>query len=106
MALHGPAFPARRCLMTTNPQSPIPKTMTAIDPAGPGGPEMLQPVERPVPSPAAGELLIAVEAAGVNRPDVMQRLGFYPPPPGAPSIPGLEVAGIVAALGEGAEGFA
>ena len=84
----------------------IPQSMTAIDPAQPGGPEVLQPVERPVPTPGAGEVLIAVEAAGVNRPDVMQRLGFYPPPPGAPSIPGLEVAGIVAALGESVEGVA
>lgn len=78
----------------------IPDTMTAIDPAGPGGPEVLVPVERPVPEPAEGEVLIRVEAAGVNRPDVMQRLGFYPPPPGAPSIPGLEVAGTIVA-GEG-----
>jgi len=75
----------------------IPATMIAIDPAGPGGPEVLQPVERPVPKPGPGEVLIRVEAAGVNRPDVMQRLGFYPPPPGAPSIPGLEVAGTVVA---------
>jgi putative PIG3 family NAD(P)H quinone oxidoreductase len=70
--------------------------MIAIDPAAPGGPEVLQPVERPVPAPGAGEVLIRVEAAGVNRPDVMQRLGFYPPPPGAPAIPGLEVAGTIA----------
>ena len=84
----------------------IPTTMLAIDPAAPGGPEVLQPVERPVPRPGPGELLIRVEAAGVNRPDVMQRLGFYPPPPGAPSIPGLEVAGRVAALGDGIEGAA
>jgi putative PIG3 family NAD(P)H quinone oxidoreductase len=69
--------------------------MTAIDPAAPGGPEVLQPVERPVPQPGPGELLIQVEAAGINRPDVMQRLGLYPPPPGAPSVLGLEVAGIV-----------
>jgi putative PIG3 family NAD(P)H quinone oxidoreductase len=69
--------------------------MIAIDPAAPGGPEVLQPVERPVPEPGEGELLIRVEAAGVNRPDVMQRLGFYPPPPGAPTIPGLEVAGTI-----------
>jgi putative PIG3 family NAD(P)H quinone oxidoreductase len=75
----------------------IPDTMTAIDPAAPGGPEVLQPVERPVPKPAAGEVLIRVAAAGVNRPDVMQRLGFYPPPPGAPSILGLEVAGTIVA---------
>src|SRR5439155_13280257 len=75
----------------------IPETMIAIDPAAPGGPEVLEPVERPVPRAAPGELLIRVEAAGVNRPDVMQRRGLYPPPPGAPSIPGLEIAGTVAA---------
>ena len=80
----------------------IPATMIAIDPAAPGGPEVLQPVERPVPTPGAGEVLIRVEAAGVNRPDVMQRLGFYPPPPGAPTIPGLEVAGTI--LGGGRDG--
>jgi len=80
-----------------------PTTMIAIDPDGAGGPEVLVPVERPVPVPAAGELLIRVEAAGVNRPDVMQRLGRYPPPPGAPSIPGLELAGTVVAAGEDAD---
>jgi putative PIG3 family NAD(P)H quinone oxidoreductase len=64
---------------------------------------VLEPVERPVPRPAAGEVLIRVEAAGVNRPDVMQRLGFYPPPPGAPTIPGLEVAGTVVGGGRGGE---
>jgi putative PIG3 family NAD(P)H quinone oxidoreductase len=80
----------------------IPETMIAIDPAGPGGPEVLQPVERPVPEPGADEVLIRVAAAGVNRPDVMQRLGFYPPPPGAPSIPGLEVAGTIVDTGPGA----
>jgi putative PIG3 family NAD(P)H quinone oxidoreductase len=81
----------------------LPETMIAIDPATPGGPEVLLPVERPVPRPGPGELLIRVAAAGVNRPDVMQRQGKYPPPPGAPSIPGLEVAGEVVALGEGAD---
>lgn len=81
----------------------IPETMTAIDPEGPGGPEVLQPVQRPVPAPGRGELLIKVAAAGVNRPDVIQRLGKYPPPPGAPTIPGLEVSGSVVALGEGVE---
>ena len=81
----------------------LPQTMIAIDPAAPGGPEVLVPVERPVPRPGPGELLIRVAAAGVNRPDVMQRQGRYPPPPGAPSIPGLEVAGEVVALGEGAD---
>ncbi len=75
--------------------------MIAIDPTAPGGPEVLQPVERPVPQPGAGEVLIKVAAAGVNRPDVLQRRGMYPPPPGAPSVPGLEIAGVVVAVGEG-----
>lgn len=73
--------------------------MITIDPESPGGPEVLVPVERPVPKPGPGEVLIEVAAAGVNRPDVMQRMGLYPPPPGAPSIPGLEIAGRVVALG-------
>jgi NADPH:quinone reductase len=81
----------------------IPATMIAIDPAGPGGPEVLQAVTRPVPQPASGEVLIAVAAAGVNRPDILQRKGMYPPPPGAPSIPGLEVSGEIVALGEGVD---
>lgn len=81
----------------------IPSTMMAIDPAGPGGPEVLWPVERPVPCPGPGEYLIQVGAAGVNRPDVVQRMGLYPPPPGAPTILGLEAAGIVAAAGDGAD---
>jgi putative PIG3 family NAD(P)H quinone oxidoreductase len=76
----------------------IPDVMTAIDPATPGGPEVLQPVERPVPRPAAGEVLVRVAAAGVNRPDLMQRQGFYPPPPGAPTILGLEIAGEIVAV--------
>lgn len=76
--------------------------MLAIEIRGPGGPEVLVPVERPDPVPADGEVLIAVEAAGVNRPDVMQRRGGYPPPPGASDIPGLEVAGRVIAVGAGA----
>jgi putative PIG3 family NAD(P)H quinone oxidoreductase len=87
--------------MSTLPQS-LPATMIAIDPAQPGGPEMLQPVERPVRRPGPDEVLIRVCAAGVNRPDVMQRAGLYPPPPGAPSIPGLEVAGEIVAAGEDA----
>uniref|UniRef100_UPI003A842827 NAD(P)H-quinone oxidoreductase n=2 Tax=Sphingomonas sp. GlSt437 TaxID=3389970 RepID=UPI003A842827 len=78
-----------------------PETMIAIDPAAPGGPEVLVVVERPVPVPGPGDVLIRVAAAGVNRPDVLQRRGGYPPPPGAPSIPGLEVAGTVVALGAG-----
>ncbi len=79
----------------------IPVTMIAVDPAGPGGPEVLQPVERAVPVPTKGEVLIKVAAAGVNRPDVLQRRGMYPPPPGAPSVPGLEIAGIIVAVGDG-----
>jgi NADPH2:quinone reductase len=70
--------------------------MKAIEITTPGRPEVLQAVERPDPVPAAGELLIAVHAAGVNRPDVLQRKGAYPPPPGASDLPGLEVAGTVA----------
>lgn len=77
----------------------IPSTMTAIDPAAPGGPEVLQPVQRPVPQPGAQEVLVKVAAAGVNRPDVLQRLGLYPMPPGTPTIPGLEIAGTVVAVG-------
>ncbi|MFQ3595589.1 MAG: NAD(P)H-quinone oxidoreductase [Sphingomonadaceae bacterium] len=75
--------------------------MRAIDPAGPGGPDVLVPVERPVPTPGPGEVLIRVHAAGVNRPDVLQRLGLYPMPPGTTTIPGLEAAGEIVALGEG-----
>ncbi len=75
--------------------------MRAIDPPGPGGPDVLAVVERPVPTPGPGEVLIRVHAAGVNRPDVLQRLGLYPMPPGAPSILGLEAAGEIVALGEG-----
>lgn len=79
----------------------LPEKMMAIDPAGPGGPDVLLPVERAVPQPAAGEYLVKVAAAGVNRPDVLQRKGRYPMPPGAPTIMGLEIAGIVVAVGEG-----
>ena len=73
--------------------------MLAIDPDAPGGPEVLVPTERPVPQPGAGEVLIRVAAAGVNRPDVLQRKGGYPPPPGAPSTLGLELSGTVVAAG-------
>ncbi len=69
--------------------------MLAIEISHPGGPEVLKPVERPDPRPRAGEVLVRVEAAGVNRPDLMQRLGKYPPPPGASDIPGLEIAGTI-----------
>ncbi|HUE79376.1 MAG TPA: NAD(P)H-quinone oxidoreductase [Sphingomicrobium sp.] len=77
--------------------------MKAVEAPEPGGPEALRLVERPVPQPGAGEVLIAVAAAGVNRPDILQRKGLYPPPPGAPTIFGLEVAGTVVAAGAGAE---
>jgi putative PIG3 family NAD(P)H quinone oxidoreductase len=80
--------------------------MTVIEITEPGGPEKLAPARRPLPQPAAGELLIQVAAAGVNRPDCLQRQGSYPPPPGASDIPGLEVAGTVAALGEGVDHWA
>jgi NADPH2:quinone reductase len=79
--------------------------MTAIGIAQPGGPEVLVPETRPVPQPGPGEILVKVAAAGVNRPDVLQREGGYPPPKGASDIPGLEIAGTVAALGAGAAQF-
>jgi len=73
--------------------------MTAVEISRPGGPDVLRPSERPVQRPEPGEVLIHVAAAGVNRPDLMQREGKYPPPPGASDIPGLEIAGTVVALG-------
>lgn len=81
----------------------LPDEMNAIDPAGPGGPEVLAFIRRPVPRPGPDEVLIKIAAAGVNRPDIVQRRGAYPPPPGAPSIPGLEVAGEIAAVGNGVD---
>jgi len=84
----------------------VPPTMTAIEIREPGGPDVLVPASRPVPEPGPGEVLIRVAAAGVNRPDVLQRTGGYPPPPGASDIPGLEIAGEVVAVGEAAEGRA
>jgi putative PIG3 family NAD(P)H quinone oxidoreductase len=81
----------------------LPATMQAIGIAAPGGPEVLVPELRPVPRPGPGRVLIEVAFAGVNRPDVLQRLGRYPPPPGASDILGLEIAGTVVAVGEGAE---
>jgi putative PIG3 family NAD(P)H quinone oxidoreductase len=75
--------------------------MTAIEISEPGGPDVLRPASRPTASPATGEVLIQVAAAGVNRPDALQRKGHYPPPPGASDIPGLEVAGTVVAIGLG-----
>lgn len=81
----------------------LPVDMTAIGIAAPGGPEALVPERRPVPTPGPDEVLIKVAAAGVNRPDVLQRMGKYPPPPGASDIPGLEVAGTIVAAGQGAD---
>jgi NADPH2:quinone reductase len=79
----------------------VAEMMTAIEIAAPGGPEALQPTQRPVPEPKAGEVLIEVEAAGINRPDVLQRKGNYNPPPGASDIPGLEIAGTVVKVADG-----
>jgi len=83
----------------------LPATMAYIESAGAGGPDVLQPATGPVPQPRADELLIRVLAAGVNRPDVMQRQGLYPPPPGASPVLGLEVSGEVVALGEAVTQF-
>ena len=79
--------------------------MLAIEIQHPGGPEVLAPASHPVPKPGHGEILIKVAAAGVNRPDILQRRGLYPPPPGASEIPGLEVAGEIVGSGEGATRF-
>ena len=79
----------------------IPSAMLAMEITEAGGPDVLKAAQRPVPAPAPGEALIHVQAAGVNRPDIMQREGKYPPPPGASDLPGLEVAGTVVAIGEG-----
>ena len=75
--------------------------MLVVEISEPGGPEVLTPAERPIPEPGPGEVLIRVAAAGVNRPDVMQRKGAYPPPPGASDLPGLEVAGVIERVGTG-----
>ena len=83
------------------PDTP-PSTMLAVEITQPGGPEVLKPCRRPLPQPSAHEILVRVEAAGVNRPDLLQRTGHYPVPPGASDLPGLEIAGTVAALGSAA----
>jgi NADPH2:quinone reductase len=75
----------------------IPDTMIAVEITAPGGPDVLKPKIVPVPKPGSGQILIKVAAAGVNRPDVAQRMGVYPPPPGHSPLPGLEVAGEIVA---------
>ncbi|MCH8238128.1 MAG: NAD(P)H-quinone oxidoreductase [Proteobacteria bacterium] len=87
------------------PKTATPKTMTCIEISEPGGPEVLKPATRPVPHAAPGEVLIKVLAAGVNRPDCIQRQGHYAPPPGVTDIPGLEVAGEIVKLGSGVTGW-
>src|SRR5271167_442566 len=82
----------------------LPREMTVVEIAAPGGPEQLKSSVRPIPQPGEGEVLVQVAAAGVNRPDVMQRQGRYPPPPGASDLPGLEIAGEIVALGAGVSG--
>ena len=88
-----------------DPGDRIPEDMLAIEISTPGGPENLVPARRPVPQPGNGEILIRVAAAGVNRPDLMQRAGGYPAPPGASDIPGLEVSGTVVACGVGTQRY-
>lgn len=83
----------------------LPEEMTCVEISEPGGPEVLKPTRRPTPRPAVGEVLIRVAAAGVNGPDIYQRKGFYPAPPGVTDIPGLEVSGTIAALGESVSGW-
>ncbi len=83
----------------------MPQTMRAVEITEPGGPDVLRLAERPVPAPKANEVLIRIHAAGVNRPDVLQRMGLYPPPEGATDIPGLECAGEIAAVGPEAARF-
>ena len=84
----------------------LPDEMTVVEIAAPGGPEQLKAAVRPLPRPKEGEVLVRVHAAGVNRPDVLQRQGRYPPPPGASDLPGMEIAGEVAALGPKVSGVA
>jgi putative PIG3 family NAD(P)H quinone oxidoreductase len=84
----------------------LPATMRAVEITRPGGPEVLVEAERPVPRPGQGQILIRIEAAGINRPDALQRAGLYNPPPQASDLPGLEAAGTIAALGPGVTGWA
>jgi NADPH:quinone reductase len=83
----------------------LPRDMMVVEIAAPGGPEQLKPAVRPVPQPGENEVLVRVHAAGVNRPDVMQRQGRYPPPPGASDLPGMEIAGEIVALGANVSGL-
>src|SRR6476620_4630448 len=87
------------------PKEMFPREMRAVEIARPGGPEVLKSAVRPVPAAKANEILIKVAAAGVNRPDVLQRMGKYPVPPDASDLPGLEIAGEIAALGSSATRF-
>ena len=81
----------------------LPSTMKAVEISAPGAPEVLKATERPVPQPKAGEVLVKVAAAGVNGPDIMQRKGLYPAPPGASDLPGLEISGEIVAIGDGVQ---
>ncbi|MGY3079059.1 NADPH:quinone reductase-like Zn-dependent oxidoreductase [Bradyrhizobium sp. LM6.10] len=81
----------------------LPAQMTVVAISKPGGPEVLVPEQRALPQPGPDEILVKVQAAGVNRPDVAQRSGAYPPPPGASDLPGLEIAGEVVAVGSNAK---
>ncbi|HXP64529.1 MAG TPA: NAD(P)H-quinone oxidoreductase [Steroidobacteraceae bacterium] len=83
----------------------LPREMTVVEIAAPGGPEQLRTAVRPLPQPGNDEVLVRVEAAGINRPDVMQRQGRYPPPPGASDLPGMEIAGEIVALGPNVSGL-
>jgi NADPH2:quinone reductase len=83
----------------------VPSEMAVVEIAAPGGPEQLKPALRPVPQPGVGEVLVRVAASGVNRPDIMQRQGRYPPPPGASDLPGMEIAGEIVALGPQVSGL-
>jgi NADPH:quinone reductase len=84
----------------------LPREMLAVEIAAAGGPEQLKATTRPLPQPGPGEVLVRVAAAGVNRPDVMQRQGRYPPPPGASDLPGMEISGEIVQLGTGVSGLA
>lgn len=86
-------------------QTVVPERMTCVEISEPGGPEVLKPTTRPTPVPAAGEVLIRVAAAGINGPDVYQRRGLYPAPPGTTDIPGLEISGTIVSLGDGVVGW-